>query len=231
MLQANQALATPGADVHIDADPVLQAIRTLPPGQRAVVVAAAPDAFWSVVLVDLATGEDEVLRRSTPHAVDRADISVPETIEFPTTGGRTAFALYLRPVNRAFEAPAGEKPPLIVTSHGGPTAAAFNGLGVPQQLFASRGFAIVDVDYGGSNGYGRDYRKRLEGEWGVVDVDDCVAAARYLVDRGEVDPERLIIRGGSASGFTSGCEITVQPSSFSPSMPTFSNLSATRTFI
>ena len=171
-------------------------------GQRAVVIAAAPDAFWSVVLLDLASGDEEILRRSTPHDVDPADISVAETIEFPTTGGRTAFALYYRPVNRAFGAPDGEKPPLIVTSHGGPTAAAFNGLGVPQQLFASRGFAIVDVDYGGSNGYGRDYRKRLEGEWGVVDVDDCVAAAQFLVDRGEVDPNRLIIRGGSASGFT-----------------------------
>ena len=171
-------------------------------GQRAVFIAAAPDAFWSVVLLDLATGAEEILRRSTPHEVDQADVSGAETIEFPTTGGRTAFALYYPPVNRAFAAPPGDKPPLIVTSHGGPTAAAFNGLGIPQQLFASRGYAVVDVDYGGSNGYGRDYRKRLEGEWGVVDVDDCVAAAQFLVRRGDVDPNRLIIRGGSASGYT-----------------------------
>src|SRR4029078_2211594 len=104
-----------------------------------------------------------------------------------------------RPSSRACAAPRGDKPPPIVTSHGGPTAAAFNGLGIPQQLFASRGHAVVDVDYGGSNGYGRDYRKRLEGEWGVVDVDDCVAAAQFLVRRGDVAPNRRILPGGGAS--------------------------------
>jgi dipeptidyl aminopeptidase/acylaminoacyl peptidase len=171
-------------------------------GRQTCFIGAAPDAFLSVILLDLDSGEHEILRRSTPVEVDRADISVAETIEFPTTGGRTAFGLYYRPVNQSYEGPPGEKPPLIVTSHGGPTAAAFNGLGISQQLFTSRGFAVVDVDYGGSNGYGRDFRKRLEGQWGIVDVDDCVSAAAYLVARGEVDPDRLIIRGGSASGYT-----------------------------
>jgi dipeptidyl aminopeptidase/acylaminoacyl peptidase len=171
-------------------------------GRQACFIGAAPDAFLSVILLDLDSGKDQVLRRSTAVEVEPADISVPETIEFPTTGGRTAFGLYYRPVNQSLEGPPGAKPPLIVTSHGGPTAAAFNGLGISQQLFTSRGFAVVDVDYGGSNGYGREFRKRLEGQWGIVDVDDCVAAAAHLVARGEVDPDRLIIRGGSASGYT-----------------------------
>jgi dipeptidyl aminopeptidase/acylaminoacyl peptidase len=89
-----------------------------------------------------------------------------------------------------------------VTSHGGPTAAAFNGLSFSVQLFTSRGFAVLDVDYGGSNGYGREFRKRLEGMWGIVDVEDCINGARFLVDRGDVDGERLAIRGASSSGYT-----------------------------
>ena len=99
-------------------------------------------------------------------------------------------------------------PPLIVTSHGGPTASAFAAFATGIQLFTSRGFAVLDVDYGGSTGYGRDYRKRLEGEWGVVDVDDCVAGARWLAEQGLVDGERLAIRGGSASGYTTLCAVT-----------------------
>jgi dipeptidyl aminopeptidase/acylaminoacyl peptidase len=170
-------------------------------GSRAIFIAGAPDEFLSIVLLDVGTGRHEVLRRSTSHEVEPGDISVAEPIEFPTTEG-TAFGLFYRPVNRRFEGPLGERPPLIVTSHGGPTAAAFNGLSIQTQLFASRGFAVVDVDYGGSNGYGHKFRKRLEGEWGVVDVDDCVAAARFLVERGDADPDRLAIRGGSASGYT-----------------------------
>ena len=110
--------------------------------------------------------------------------------------------LFYRPVNPDAVAPDGELPPLVVRSHGGPTANAANALDLTCQYLTSRGIAVVDVDYGGSTGYGREYRKALEGEWGVVDVDDCVGAARYLVDRGDVDGERLAIEGGSAGGYT-----------------------------
>jgi dipeptidyl aminopeptidase/acylaminoacyl peptidase len=141
-------------------------------------------------------------------AIDPADVSMPELVEFPTTGGRTAFGLFYAPHNRSFRGPEGDLPPLVVTSHGGPTASAFTGLAIGTQLFTSRGFAVLDVDYGGSTGYGRDYRKRLEGEWGGVDLDDCVNGGRWLADQGRVDGERLSIRGGSASGYTTLCAVT-----------------------
>ncbi len=143
-----------------------------------------------------------VLRRASTITFDAAIIAEPESIEFPTTGGRTAHALYYPPTNPDFRGPEGEKPPLIVLSHGGPTANASTALDLNKQFMTSRGIAIVDVDYGGSTGYGREYRQRLDGQWGVVDVDDCVAASRYLVERGDVDPDRLAIEGGSAGGYT-----------------------------
>jgi dipeptidyl aminopeptidase/acylaminoacyl peptidase len=143
-----------------------------------------------------------VLRRASTIAIDPATIAEPESIEFPTTGGRTAHALYYAPTNPAFVAPDGERPPLVVLSHGGPTSNATTSLDLGKQLLTSRGIAVVDVDYGGSTGYGREYRQRLDGQWGVVDVDDCVAAARFLVERGDVDPDRLAIEGGSAGGYT-----------------------------
>ena len=114
----------------------------------------------------------------------------------------TAHALYYPPTNAEFVGPEGEKPPLIVLTHGGPTSNASTALNLATQLMTSRGIAVVDVDYGGSTGYGRAYRRRLDGMWGVVDVDDTVAAARFLVDRGDVDPDRLVIEGGSAGGYT-----------------------------
>jgi dipeptidyl aminopeptidase/acylaminoacyl peptidase len=110
--------------------------------------------------------------------------------------------LFYPPTNPDFAAPDGEKPPLVVLTHGGPTSNALTSLDLAKQLQTSRGIAIVDVDYGGSTGYGRDYRRRLDGAWGIVDVDDAVAAARFLVDRGDVDPDRLAIAGGSAGGYT-----------------------------
>ena len=170
-------------------------------GQRVLLRGAAPDHPARVVELDL-QGNIEVLRTASPNEPEPGDVSMPEHIEFPTTGGRTAFGNYYAPTNRSFAAPAGELPPLIVTSHGGPTANAFSGFATGIQLFTSRGYAVLDVDYGGSTGYGKAYRKRLEGEWGVVDVDDCVAGAKYLADRGLVDGSRQAIRGGSASGFT-----------------------------
>ena len=159
--------------------------------------------FPAIVAIDLATGGFEVAPvRRARRPIDPADVSVGVPIEFPTTDGRTAHAILYRPHNRRFRAPEGELPPLVVTSHGGPTAQASSGLSVGYQILTSRGIAVVDVDYGGSTGYGKAYRKRLEGQWGIVDVDDCVNAALELARRGEVDVERLAIEGGSASGYT-----------------------------
>jgi dipeptidyl aminopeptidase/acylaminoacyl peptidase len=143
-----------------------------------------------------------VLRRASDRTYDPAFISAPEPIVFPTTGDREAFALYYAPRNPGFRGPDGARPPLIVTSHGGPTAQASSALNLAIQLFTTRGIAVLDVDYGGSTGYGREYRKRLEGTWGITDVDDCVAGARFLAGRGDVDPSRMCVRGGSASGYT-----------------------------
>ena len=170
-------------------------------GDRVIIRGAGPAHPAVVAEIDL-DGGIEVLRNATPFAPDLEDVSIPRHIEFPTTGGRTAFGNFYAPTNRSFVGPAGELPPLIVTSHGGPTSGAFSGFATGVQLFASRGYAVLDVDYGGSTGYGRDYRKRLEGQWGVVDVDDCVAGAKYLAEQGLVDGQRQAIRGGSASGFT-----------------------------
>ncbi|MEA2674730.1 MAG: hypothetical protein QOI92_1922 [Chloroflexota bacterium] len=170
-------------------------------GDRIVFRAAAPDRPNAVIEL-MRDGTTKILRRANPTVPEREDVSMPEHIEFPTTGDRTAFGNFYPPTNRSFIGPAGTLPPLIVTSHGGPTAAAFSGYATGFQLFTSRGYAVLDVDYGGSTGYGKAYRKRLELQWGIVDVDDCVAGAKYLAEQGLVDGERLAIRGGSASGFT-----------------------------
>jgi dipeptidyl aminopeptidase/acylaminoacyl peptidase len=171
-------------------------------GDRVMVRAAGPTEPAQIAELDPATGSRTVLRRAIPFEPDPDVASVPEHIEFPTTGGRTAHANLYRPRNPSVAAPAGELPPLIVTSHGGPTGGAFTGWQTGIQLFTSRGYAVVDVDYGGSVGYGREYRERLTGTWGITDVDDVVAAARWLAAQGIVDGHRRAVRGGSASGFT-----------------------------
>jgi dipeptidyl aminopeptidase/acylaminoacyl peptidase len=170
-------------------------------GDRVVLRAASPAEPAGIVEISL-DGDVTFLRRATPFMPDAADVSIPRHVEFPTVGDRTAFGNFYAPTNRDFEGPTNEKPPLIVTSHGGPTAGAFSGFATSFQLFTSRGYAVLDVDYGGSTGYGRDFRKRLEGHWGIVDVDDCVAGAEFLAAEGLVDGNRMAIRGGSASGFT-----------------------------
>jgi dipeptidyl aminopeptidase/acylaminoacyl peptidase len=186
-----------------------------PYGEGAVVaIAASAKEAPAVVVITVGVdgvGHDtdvEVLRRSREATVDPGYLSAPTAITFPTEGGLTAHALYYPPANRDFEAPPGELPPLVVMSHGGPTSAASSALNLTTQYFTSRGLAVVDVDYGGSSGYGREYRRRLDGRWGVVDVADCVNAARYLVDAAEVDGRRLAIRGGSAGGYTTLCALT-----------------------
>jgi dipeptidyl aminopeptidase/acylaminoacyl peptidase len=171
-------------------------------GGEAAAIVAAPTMFRTLVRIDLSSGAWTAIRRSSELQLDPALISVGEPVEFPTTGGLAAHGILYRPANPAFRAPDGELPPLVVTSHGGPTSDAFTGLSLSVQLLTSRGLAVLDVDYGGSTGYGKAYRKRLEGTWGVTDVDDCVAGAREMARRGEADGARLAIEGGSASGFT-----------------------------
>ena len=171
--------------------------------EKVVVLAGSPTEAAMVVALDPTTlAPSGVLRRSTGFAVDPGAISTPEPIDFASTDGRIAHALYYQPANEAFAGLPDERPPLVVRSHGGPTANAESDLDLGIQLLTSRGIAVVDVDYGGSTGYGRAYRQALEGAWGVVDVDDCIAAARFLVERGDVDPARLAIEGGSAGGYT-----------------------------
>ncbi|HEX4908372.1 MAG TPA: S9 family peptidase, partial [Actinomycetes bacterium] len=177
-------------------------------GDRLACIAGSPTEAPAVVVIDPAGGGVQVLRSSEDEALDPGYLSVPEPIEFPTEGGRTAHALYYPPANRDARGPEGERPPLVVASHGGPTSGVVSDLHVSYQFFTSRGIAVVDVDYGGSTGYGRAYRRRLDGRWGIVDVDDCVAAARYLAGRGDVNPARLAIRGGSAGGYTTLCALT-----------------------
>jgi dipeptidyl aminopeptidase/acylaminoacyl peptidase len=128
----------------------------------------------------------------------------PEILTFPTGADNedVAYAIFYAPANPDMSGPTHDKPPLIVLAHGGPTSAARSQLSLPIRFWTSRGFAVVDVNYRGSSGFGRAYRKKLDGNWGIADVEDCVCVAQYLVERGDVDPHRLIIRGGSAGGFT-----------------------------
>jgi dipeptidyl aminopeptidase/acylaminoacyl peptidase len=171
-------------------------------------VAASAVREPAVVSIDVETAESEVLHASRESAIDPGYVSVPRAVEFPSAGGRTAHALFYAPANRDCEGPADEQPPLVVRSHGGPTSSASTILNLELQYWTSRGFALVDVDYGGSTGYGRPYRRLLDGQWGVVDVEDCAAAARWLAQAGEVDGDRLVIRGGSAGGYTTLCALT-----------------------
>jgi dipeptidyl aminopeptidase/acylaminoacyl peptidase len=175
---------------------------------RAVFLAGSPATYPAVVQLDLKTGRIALLRQSSNLIIDPGYLSTPQPIEFPTERGLTAHAIYYPPHNHDCRAPAGERPPLIVISHGGPTSATSSELDLGIQFWTSRGFAVLDVNYGGSTGYGRAYRERLNGQWGVVDMEDCVNGARYLVEQGEVDGERLIIRGGSAGGYTTLCVLT-----------------------
>jgi len=170
-------------------------------------IGASPTQPPSLVRLDLKTHATEVVRASRPTTVDAGYLSIPEAIEFPTEGGLSAHAWFYPPANRDFAGPRDTRPPLLVISHGGPTSFSPALLRFDIQYWTSRGFAVVDVNYGGSTGYGRAYRNRLRGQWGVVDVDDCVHAARHLVNRGLVDPERLAIRGGSAGGYTTLCAL------------------------
>ena len=177
------------------------------PGQL-VALAGSPTEHAAVVRLDLVTRQIETLRRTSELAVDPGYISVAQAVEFPTDAGLTAHAFFYRPRNADYRAPVGERPPLLVMSHGGPTAATTAELDLEKQYWTSRGIAVLDVNYGGSTGYGRAYRQRLNDQWGIVDMNDCANGALYLAKLGKVDRERLAITGGSAGGYTTLCALT-----------------------
>jgi dipeptidyl aminopeptidase/acylaminoacyl peptidase len=179
----------------------ISAVRAAPDG-TVLVVAGSPTQEPGVHRVGPAGGVVETLRPPRDLGVDPGFISVPEHITFPGDDGRTAHALFYPPAHPERTGPEGERPPLIVEIHGGPTSAASPVFSTGVHYWTSRGFAVVDVNYGGSTGYGRAFREELLGQWGIVDVADCLAAARHLARTGRVDGERLTIRGGSAGGFT-----------------------------
>jgi dipeptidyl aminopeptidase/acylaminoacyl peptidase len=177
-------------------------------GSIALFTAGSATIPAQVVRVDVASGQYEVLRASAQVPVVRAYFSRPEWIEFPTEGGLTGHALFYPPTNPEYVGPDGETPPLIVDVHGGPTSTSTAMLSLATQYWTSRGFGYVAVNYGGSIGYGREYRERLNGQWGVVDRRDTVNAAHYLVEQGAAESARLLIRGGSAGGYTVICALT-----------------------
>ncbi len=168
----------------------------------AVFEAAFADNTPALMRFDLATKSISLVARASDLPISQNIVSPPQAIEFPTAEGKTAHAYFYPPSNPDFEAPAGDKPPLIVKIHGGPTGQSSSSLQLAIQFWTSRGFAFVDINYGGSSGYGRDYRKRLTDKWGVVDLEDTVNCVRYLADKGLIDPNKAAIRGGSAGGYT-----------------------------
>jgi dipeptidyl aminopeptidase/acylaminoacyl peptidase len=178
-------------------------------GDRVAFIGGGPSIPDEVVLLDITARSADVLQSSSSVDVDEAFFSVPRQIEFPTDGATTAFAHFYPPTNRDATGPAEERPPLIVKSHGGPTAEAMPSFELETQFWTTRGFAVVDVNYGGSTGFGRAYRQRLNGNWGIVDTADCINAARWLAAQGEVDGDRLLITGGSAGGYTTLCALTM----------------------
>jgi dipeptidyl aminopeptidase/acylaminoacyl peptidase len=171
--------------------------------QRLVFAAASPTQPSAVVTLDVMSREEDTIRRSTELEIDERYISVAEPIEFEGADGLTSHGFFYPPTNPDFRGPSEELPPLIVSVHGGPTAHVSTAFDLAYvQFFTSRGIAVVDLNYGGSTGYGREYRDRLRGRWGEVDVEDSAAAASYLSARGDVDPTRVEITGGSAGGYT-----------------------------
>ena len=182
-------------------------------GDRVVFRAGAPDHPASIVMLDLGSGRHTVLKQGTD-ILDRVDLHLAdyltkaESVEFPTTDGETAFGLFYPPHNPDYAGPAGERPPLLVKCHGGPTSAASSTLNMGIQFWTSRGIAVLDVNYRGSTGFGRAYRDRLRLAWGLADVDDCVHGARFLAERGRVDGKRCVISGGSAGGYTTLAALT-----------------------
>ncbi len=171
-------------------------------GNKSWFLAASPIQFPSIMEYNIEKKRTSVLRRANNLTLDEENISIGESLSFPVDEENNAYAFFYRPKNELFMGLDNQKPPLIVMSHGGPTGESHNGIKMVAQFFTSRGFAVLDVNYGGSSGHGRSYRQRLNKQWGVVDVNDCSKAALYVAEQGWVDRDRLAIRGGSAGGFT-----------------------------
>jgi dipeptidyl aminopeptidase/acylaminoacyl peptidase len=204
------ALLDPATGELIDLDLPYTAIGApflVADGTTIAFIAGAPTIPEQLVELDVEARSVDVLRESATTDLDPGLFTTPLQIEFPTDDGRSAFAHAYLPRNPGFEGPPAEAPPLIVMSHGGPTSETTPTFSLQIQFWTSRGFAVVDVNYGGSTGYGRAYRQRLNGAWGVVDTADCINAARYLASEGSVDGDRLLIRGGSAGGYTTLCAL------------------------
>jgi dipeptidyl aminopeptidase/acylaminoacyl peptidase len=174
----------------------------------AVMLAGSPTMPQQVVCVEVETGKRTVLAQCVPKTPDVGYISAAIGIDFPTTDGAVSHAFYHAPKNKDYTAPEGTLPPLIVFSHGGPTGMTTPVLRLSYQFWTSRGFAVLDVNYRGSTGFGRGYREALYGQWGIVDTDDCVEGARHMVKQGLADGSRLAIRGGSAGGYATLCALT-----------------------
>jgi dipeptidyl aminopeptidase/acylaminoacyl peptidase len=177
---------------------------------RVYFAGGSPTTPTAVVELHLSSGQAKILKLSTTQDAEayRKYLSVPEAVAFDSDDGLRAYGLFYPPQNADFAAPTEGHPPLLVHCHGGPTAAASPTLSWGTQYWTSRGFAVLDVNYGGSTGYGREYRLRLQGNWGIVDVADCVNGARYLAATGRVDPERWAISGASAGGYTTLAALT-----------------------
>jgi dienelactone hydrolase len=183
-------------------------------GDFAVFFAGGPAYPPALLRMDLHTNQTEVIREAFDASIDSAFISLPRHTTYPNRAGRPAHGFYYAERNPEFLAPPGDLAPLIVMSHRGPTSAALTSLRYDIQFWTSRGFAVLDVNHGGSSGYGRDYRRSLNGQWGVLDVDDCCSGAMYLAQQGLVDGNRLIIRGASAGGYTTLACLTFRPEVF-----------------
>jgi dipeptidyl aminopeptidase/acylaminoacyl peptidase len=209
VVQGRQLLAVleDGALAEIPS-PLVAGGLPLPFGDRLAAIGAGEEAPGGLALIDPGSGALQWLRRGTDLTLDPADVARAEPFSYPAEDGAEAHAFFYPPTNRAYAAPAGEKPPLIVMSHGGPTGATGTAFTLKVQFWTSRGFAVVDVNYGGSTGYGRAYRARLDGRWGIVDAAGCIGAARHLAAAGKVDGRRMAIRGGSAGGYTTLCALT-----------------------
>lgn len=177
-------------------------------GERLAMLAGSPAAPTVIAHYETSSQRLTVLAHASKDHFDPGYLSLPETIEFPTTGSTTAHGFYYAPINKEFKGEEGARPPLLVLSHGGPTSAAQASYNLGIQYWTSRGFAVLDVNYRGSTGYGSAYRRALNGQWGIVDVEDCIAGAQYLVARGDVDGAKLAIRGGSAGGYTTLVALT-----------------------
>jgi dipeptidyl aminopeptidase/acylaminoacyl peptidase len=190
-------------------------------GGRVVFAAGSPTQATVLVALDVDTGREEVLQRSLDVDLDPAIISVPVAIEFPTGDGPVAHAFYYPPSSPESEGPSGETPPLRVTCHGGPTAHVTPHFDLETQYFTQRGIGVVDVNYRGSTGYGREYRRLLNGRWGEIDWADCVSAAKHLAAEGDVDSARTWVEGGSAGGYVVFCALVFDPQAFAAGVSYF----------